>query len=216
MDYHPSETELGSVTLVRHGQSEANRLNILQGQLDYPLDEIGIEQANLLAKFWTTSQPSFDIFICSPLARALQTAVILSKVIEAPLEMDEIWMERHMGVAQGQPISDFSEFSGGGSYPTPFEPNFESGESNWDLHRRAGEALASLINRFPARILVVSHGAIMNAVIRCALGLSPAVGHRRPTSFRFKNTGLSKLEYSIPEGIWWVRAYNHLPHLQEH
>jgi 2,3-bisphosphoglycerate-dependent phosphoglycerate mutase len=126
-----------------------------------------------------------------------------------------MWMERHQGDAQGQPISDFSAFSIGGSYPAPFEPFFDSGESNWDLYRRAGEALANLVTRFPARILVVSHGAIMNAALRCAIGLGPAVGHSRPTSFRFSNTGLSELEYSITEGIWWIRYHNRLPHLEE-
>ena len=40
-----------TVLLVRHGESEANRNEIFAGQLDAPLQNKGVEQAKLTAKF---------------------------------------------------------------------------------------------------------------------------------------------------------------------
>ena len=34
-----------TLTIVRHGQTDYNKKKITQGQLDIPLDEIGIQQA---------------------------------------------------------------------------------------------------------------------------------------------------------------------------
>lgn len=56
------------VYLVRHGETDANRNKIIQGQLDTPLNEIGLEQAALVARALRTVK--FDAALSSDLSRA--------------------------------------------------------------------------------------------------------------------------------------------------
>ncbi|MGZ4674354.1 MAG: histidine phosphatase family protein, partial [Ilumatobacteraceae bacterium] len=56
--------------LVRHGRTEANAGQRLQGRLDLPLDDVGVAQVSELAAW--LGRP--DRIISSPLLRARQTA----------------------------------------------------------------------------------------------------------------------------------------------
>lgn len=65
------------VYLVRHGETDANRQGIVQGQLDTQLNELGKNQAELVAL--RLRSVSFDIALASDLSRA--TTVRLSDII---------------------------------------------------------------------------------------------------------------------------------------
>jgi broad specificity phosphatase PhoE len=93
----PQTTYHYHVTLLRHAQSEGNARGILQGQSDFPLSEIGIQQAEALAHRWKKEHQHFDCIISSPLSRAQQTAEIIAAALGAPLELDDNWMERNNG-----------------------------------------------------------------------------------------------------------------------
>ena len=92
-----------NVTLIRHAESEYNLLGLFAGQRDIPFSENGIIQAKNLSK--NISQ-IFEIYYCSPLIRARQTAVALfgkQKYI-----FDERIKERNFGEWQGKKKEDFS------------------------------------------------------------------------------------------------------------
>ena len=57
--------------MVRHGETESNRTHIIQVHLDAPLSDIGLEQAQLVAKH--LSSTIFTLAISSDLIRALKT-----------------------------------------------------------------------------------------------------------------------------------------------
>jgi len=63
------------LAVVRHGPTEWNVIGRVQGRTDVPLDEAGIEEV----RRWAVP-PEFDGFswVCSPLARTVETARILS------------------------------------------------------------------------------------------------------------------------------------------
>ena len=61
--------------LVRHGQTDLNRVRRYQGRIDVPLNETGIGQARQLA-VRLSSEP-FDAIYASPLARAHETARLI-------------------------------------------------------------------------------------------------------------------------------------------
>ncbi|HUX41541.1 MAG TPA: histidine phosphatase family protein [Rectinemataceae bacterium] len=61
--------------LVRHGQSEGNARQIVQGRLDLPLDQKGRSQAGALAPWIGAQEPA--VILASPLVRADETARIL-------------------------------------------------------------------------------------------------------------------------------------------
>ena len=68
-----------SVALARHGQTEYNAVRRFQGHLPVPLDAVGREQAHELARVAATRE--WAALICSPLARARETAEIVGAAI---------------------------------------------------------------------------------------------------------------------------------------
>lgn len=66
------------LTIVRHGQTTANVLKNIQGHLDTPLTELGIEQAKTLGKYFQSNGPNkFNRIYTSDLGRAQATCDII-------------------------------------------------------------------------------------------------------------------------------------------
>src|SRR5690349_12805914 len=121
------------LTLVRHGQSTANRDGILQGQFDAPLTELGRRQASQLGAWFAERGMIWDAVYCSPLSRARDTARIITDRLGRPPALENADLaELHAGEMQGKPalereqhpsyygrglagIGDYAEF-GGESY----------------------------------------------------------------------------------------------------
>lgn len=70
-----------NVYLVRHGETDANRNKVIQGQLDTPLNEIGLEQARLVAH--ALQAVRFDAAFSSDLSRAVVVSSDFRSVTEA-------------------------------------------------------------------------------------------------------------------------------------
>jgi broad specificity phosphatase PhoE len=186
-------------TLVRHGQSVANRDGVVQGHLDSPLSELGRRQAAALASAWKADGLHFDGLLSSPLLRARQTAEIFASSLALELEMDDVWMERDLGRAQGMSLADFLAASQLRPACTPFEPAFETGESAWALHARAARAVQDVVRRPAGEYLIVSHGGLLNAVLRVVLGIPPTA--QRAPRFHFSNGGYARLAMA-DHGSW--------------
>jgi 2,3-bisphosphoglycerate-dependent phosphoglycerate mutase len=71
----PSRTIAAKVYLVRHGETAENRKRIIQGQLDTDLNEVGLEQARLVAL--ALKDVPIDIAYTSSLKRAAKVIVVL-------------------------------------------------------------------------------------------------------------------------------------------
>ncbi len=81
------------VYIVRHGQTHLNKSGRLQGRSDHPLNEQGIAQAETVAEWFRKQGISFCRVYSSPLARAVETARIISgsddiKTDDRLIEMD--------------------------------------------------------------------------------------------------------------------------------
>lgn len=81
------------IYIIRHGQTELNKKNLLQGRSDEPLNAEGCLQAEQLKSFFEAEGITFTQVFTSPLIRAVQTAKIASgkedmKADERLLEMD--------------------------------------------------------------------------------------------------------------------------------
>jgi broad specificity phosphatase PhoE len=203
------------IVFLRHGLSTANQEGVVQGQRDYPLHDEGIRQARSLAEYWNSISKTFDQVFCSPLLRAKHTAEIISSILGIPLQEDPIWMERRLGIAEGLPYEQIqAKLLTRQDFPSSYEPLFESGESEWDLYARAAKAVQSLLHCDYQSILVVSHGAILSAVMRAILGVSPPSGRTRSPGFRFDNTGYSEAIFDQDISRWLIVSHNTKPHLE--
>ena len=63
--------------IVRHGESEWNRIHRYQGQLDAPLSDLGLRQAEALAE--RLKNETIDYIYSSQLQRAALTAQAISR-----------------------------------------------------------------------------------------------------------------------------------------
>jgi broad specificity phosphatase PhoE len=186
---------------LRHGQSVGNLEERFQGQADFPLTEAGRAQANAVAERWQAEKLSFDLAIASPLKRARETAEIVTQKLGVPLEFDDLWMERDNGKFSGLTYAEIRIQSGDADFYTPYQDFGETGEGDWALFLRAGQAVHSLLRRPPGKYLVVSHGGLLNMVLYSIMGISPqANGHG--IRFRFKNTSYAHFTYQ-PENHRW-------------
>jgi 2,3-bisphosphoglycerate-dependent phosphoglycerate mutase len=195
-----------TITLLRHGESEGNASDIIQGQSDYHLTPRGIQQARTLAARWQSLQasldgPLFGTILASPLTRARQTAEIIATALSQPVELDPIWIERGFGILDGQPLDDILKRTPPVDFHHPYEPPGEGGESSVDLFLRASQALRSVMLRPAGRYLIVSHGAILNMVIYAILGITPH-GHYNSPRFRFGNTAFANFTYDADTRRW--------------
>lgn len=100
------------LVLVRHGESEWNKLNLFTGWTDVPLSDKGHEEAIQGGKLLKEGGYKFDVCYTSVLKRAIQTAY---HVLE---EMDQLYIpvykdfhlnERHYGALQGLNKSETAE-----------------------------------------------------------------------------------------------------------
>ncbi|MFD1018351.1 histidine phosphatase family protein [Thalassobacillus hwangdonensis] len=86
------------IYVIRHGETELNRLGRMQGRNGLPLNKAGEVQAETLKQL--LSATSFDFVYSSPQERAIQTAAIasgLSPIVDARLDVFDI------GEADGLP-----------------------------------------------------------------------------------------------------------------
>ena len=67
-----------TIYIIRHGQTEKNKANLLQGRSDVPLNEAGKQQAEVVRDQFRAAGICFDKVYSSPLIRAVQTAEIIT------------------------------------------------------------------------------------------------------------------------------------------
>ncbi|KAH3668795.1 hypothetical protein OGAPHI_002550 [Ogataea philodendri] len=147
------------VYIVRHGQTPWNKLKILQGHKDVPLNEIGQEQARLVGE--RLKHLDFDEFVSSDLTRCVQT----TKQITAPHEHKRAFKlrttpnlrERSMGPVEGMPLAEAKE-----KYGAKFK---ELGETRAELLDRLDAEWDQIINDADTNkhlnVLVCTHGGVI-------------------------------------------------------
>lgn len=189
-----------------------NAEHFVQGQADFPLTDLGREEVHRLLVRWQADGTRFDTILTSPLARAKETAQIISDGLGIPLEESSDWMERNAGKIQGLHRSEaFVDFPRPDFF-NPYTPMAVTGEGDWELYLRAGNALQQLLMRKPGRYLVVAHGAILNQTIAAIVGVTPHANGTGPRFF-MTNTGFSRFVYYPQTHVWMVLGLNDHAHL---
>lgn len=142
--------------LVRHGQTDWNIDNRLQGQVDNPLNNTGIRQAEELKK--KLNSYSFDVCYCSPLKRAVQTAEIITDN-RCKIIFDDNLKERSFGNLEGEKPEDWNL----NDYDRRLNTNQYGIEPIKDVLARSKKVLERIKSENPpeARVLVVAHGVLL-------------------------------------------------------
>ena len=92
------------IYIIRHGQTEKNRANVLQGRSDIPLNDSGRQQAEKVKDHFIKAGIHFELVYTSPLIRAVQTAAIIAEGI--PQVKDERLIEMDYGPYEGMDLAN--------------------------------------------------------------------------------------------------------------
>ena len=153
------------IYVIRHGKTDWNVRQLMQGDVDVPLNEAGREDA-VKAREANPDLP-VDICYCSPLVRAKETAEIFLEGRNIPVIPDNRLREMCFGVYEGElAMGDFRE-TGFYEHPEDYRTP-EGGESFEEVFARTGdfirEVLAPLAKE-GKNVLIAGHGVMNCAFI---------------------------------------------------
>ena len=191
--------------LVRHGESEWNRLGRIQGRRESSLTGTGREQAAAVGRLLRVVLPDPDPdIVASPLERALETAAIIADVLgcaASDVRTDERITDFDVGVLAGYPgwdavAADHPEFARLRlEDPLRFQP--PRGESGADVLARARDFLDAR-EATGRDTVVVGHGVINKFLRAAARGITGAdiiaLGEDQEVVYRLDGTAGTETE----------------------
>lgn len=163
--------------LVRHGETEWNRLSRFQGQIDIPLNDTGKAQAQKAAEF--LKDVALDFAITSPLSRPKETAqiilqhhpgVALAEVADLKEIGHGLWegkLEQEIRAEYGEALQQWKV--------APHTVQMPEGETLQQVWDRGVAAWEAIVRQAPPNTtgLVVAHDAVNKAILCHVLGLEP-------------------------------------------
>ncbi|MBR3157237.1 histidine phosphatase family protein [Candidatus Saccharibacteria bacterium] len=172
--------------VARHGQTDWNLENRMQGQTDVPLNETGINQAKKLKR--KLESYDFDICYCSPMKRAVQTADIAVDG-RAPILYDDNLKERSYGDYEGVDCATWNIDENDRRLNT----NEGGMEPIKTVLARSKKVLERIKKENPddAKVLVVAHGALLQALHFTIVGYDDDTDF---DSFELENAALAEYE----------------------
>ena len=177
--------------LIRHGETDWNVQGRFQGQIDVPLNALGLRQAARTAE--RMMQERIDAFYCSDLLRTRQTAEPTALKLQLPAAPDASLREQHFGILEGLSFDEVKA-----RHPRQLadwlrhDPDYAlpEGESVRRFHARVVAAVQALAARHAGQTLaVVTHGGVLDMLFRTVHGL-PLQG---PRECAIPNAGLNRL-----------------------
>jgi broad specificity phosphatase PhoE len=196
--------------LVRHGETEWNKLGRFQGQNDNSLNELGLAQARDTARAAISWKPT--AIYSSPLCRTMRVAEEISRLVGLPVTPDPRLKELDLGDLEG--ITGQEMRTG---WPEVYETwrnepesvMMPGGESLVQLQERTWQAFQSLEDAHNQgdAIIMVSHNFAIRALCGKLLGLPLSHYHRMYLS-------LGSVSIMEKSGVGWrLLTYNSTCHL---
>lgn len=176
--------------LARHGETQWNKIQRFQGQLDSDLTELGKAQSEEIAQ--NMFKHNIEVIFSSNLGRAVKSAQICAHNLKVKAKVESKLTERHLGQWQGKQITTLSK-----------DPNYvellhkfteltpQSGESAVTCGERIYKALEEIAIAYKtAHILVIFHGE----ALRCFYGYIGNNSNMNAYDL-FKNGSINQLTY---------------------
>lgn len=188
--------KLMKLYLIRHGQTDWNSENKIQGSHDIELNHTGIIQAEELSRKVLDAGYRFSKIYSSKQKRAIQTALILSNAINVDCIELEGLEEMNLGKWEGltwdevkdkSPV-EFKEWYDNRRYTKPLK-----GESYQDMLERVLNAIHKIISENCGDVAIVTHSAVIMC-LQCHLTNTP---FNKMTKFRTENTTITEIDSEL-------------------
>lgn len=166
---------MSRIVLVRHGQTEWNRVERFRGRADVPLNETGLAQAEATGRRVAAQWHPVAIY-SSPLSRAMKTAEAIAEHFALPVQTHPGLIDIDYGDWQGltpeeararwQPMVD-------AWYNTPHLARIPRGETLDDLRTRGMAMVNEIVARHAEQtVVLVGHTVINRVILLAILGLN--------------------------------------------
>jgi 2,3-bisphosphoglycerate-dependent phosphoglycerate mutase len=193
--------EATRIIAVRHGETAWNVDTRIQGQLDLPLNDTGLWQAQRLAQ--ALAGQEIHAIYASDLHRARDTALAVAKVAGLSVETHVGLRERHFGSFQGRTFTEIeTELPDQAMRWRKRDPEFapEGGESLLQFRARVTQTAHTLAARHPGeQVVLVAHGGVLDVLYRDATGQEL----QAPRTWELGNAAINRLLWT-PEGLTLV------------
>lgn len=184
------------ICLIRHGQTDWNKQSLLQGITDNELNETGIAQAKRAGNYLKQLDPAWDVFVSSPLKRAVQTGEVIKEILNFKNEiiLDKNFQERDFGTFEGRVLDKVT-------YDKIFTDNIPGMETEENLNKRSLNALFELEKKFKGKkVLAFSHAQFIKSIITqldASFNFRSLLKNSSLSYFEVKNNKVSIIKYNI-------------------
>jgi probable phosphoglycerate mutase len=168
--------------LARHGETDWNALNLIQGQQDRPLSVEGFRQRKNL--FCHLRGVRLGMIVTSSLQRTRVTAQPISEELHLPLDIRPELDEVRLGVFEGEHKFEFADGWSQETYKAFLEDEINvalpgGGESLRMVYDRISIVMPSIVDKLGVggHTLVVAHRNVNKMIIKYLLGLTFAEGY---------------------------------------
>ena len=188
------------ILAIRHGETAWNVDTRLQGHLDIPLNEVGLRQAQHLARA-LAGRDAIDAIYASDLSRARDTAQAIAQAFGHTVTTHAGLRERHFGAFQGRTFAEIEtelpDHAWHWRKRTPEWVPPGGGESLLMLNERIVRTVNELAARHCGQQMVlVAHGGVMDILYRAATRLEL----QAPRTWQLTNTAVNRLLWT-PQGL---------------
>ncbi|MFQ5613524.1 MAG: histidine phosphatase family protein [Anaerolineae bacterium] len=196
------------LTLVRHGQTEANLSGLWQGATDGLLTARGQAQARQVADYLARLEAEVAALYTSPLRRAHDTATAIGQALGLPPQLEPDLAEYNLGDWEGQTFEALRDTFRLWER-TRQDPDFAppGGESPRQVVTRIVAALRRIAAAHPGRrVVVVSHGGALSLGLALLVGNDPLAW----ADYRLDNCAVSELVLSPRPHLLTFNETSHL------
>ncbi|MCM3721161.1 histidine phosphatase family protein [Solibacillus isronensis] len=167
-----------NIYLTRHGETQWNIENRLQGSKNSQLTDKGIEHAIMLGN--RLRNIDFSAIYTSPLERALQTANYIKSDKDVPIYTIENLKEMNFGDWEGKTKDEIeavdnykNEYHNFWHIPQMYNHKPHYGEGLITFKRRVEEVLSKVISsNSDGNILIVTHAVVIKAILSFTMDIS--------------------------------------------
>lgn len=179
---------MGHLYFVRHGESQWNVLDKICGATDIPLTDKGREQALITGQLIVDEGIKADAILYSPLLRAKETALNISKMTGIEAIEEPRLIEQNFGRFEGTSPRNSEEFK---QAKLQFLNRYDGGESMFQLAQRIYNLLDELKARQDKTYILVAH----NGIARVIQSYFTEMTNEEYATYGVKNCCLNKYEF---------------------
>jgi 2,3-bisphosphoglycerate-dependent phosphoglycerate mutase len=163
------------ILLIRHGETDWNRTERIQGMEDIPLNALGLVQAEAVAIELGKIVVGDAKMVSSDLVRTRETAKPIVEATGLDARFDARLRERNFGIWQGKTYGEWRELDAVGAArhaAGDLDYGPEGGETAQAFFDRSVNAVTDLVIACDEKTLViVTHGGVVSSLYRHSQGL---------------------------------------------